>query len=116
MAKDLAMITHLFRLKTVAAPEVLGNKHNASINALAEKFVAGLQSASPSSVHTILATACKLQVRANPSSARDPNKRISFAVSCALLVGKRNPILGISAKVQYSKYFELPWLLHLLQY
>lgn len=64
MAKDLAVMTHLLRLKTLPsleAPAVRGVAP--SINALAERFVAGLQAASPSSVHTILATACKLQAR-----------------------------------------------------
>lgn len=62
MAKDLAVAAYLQRLKTVASPPVPPFGRQESINALAERFVSGLQIGCPSAVHTILATASKLKV------------------------------------------------------
>lgn len=61
VAKDLAMITHFHHLKTVAKPPLPLARNQASINGLAERFIAGLQVGMPSTVHAVLGTACKLQ-------------------------------------------------------
>jgi len=63
VAKDLAMITHFHHLKTVAKPPIILARNQASINGLAERFIAGLQVGMPSTVHAVLGTACKLQAR-----------------------------------------------------
>jgi len=62
VAKDLAMVAHYHRLRTVATPPVPPARNQASINGLAERFIAGLQLGMPSTVHAVLGTACKLQV------------------------------------------------------
>ena len=61
VSKDLAMLCHLFRLQTVPQHEVPAFGRQQSINALSECFIAGLQANLPSTVNTVLATACKLQ-------------------------------------------------------
>ena len=61
-AKDLAMICHFGRLRTAQLPVLRKPMRQPSINALAEAFVAGLQATLPSTVNTVLGTACKLQV------------------------------------------------------
>ena len=61
VSKDLAMLCHLFRLQTVPQHDVPALGRQQSINALSERFIAGLQANLPSTVNTVLATACKLQ-------------------------------------------------------
>lgn len=61
-SKDLAMVSHYKRLKTVPAVEVPSYNSQPSINALAEQLIATLSIGMPSTVHAILGTACKLVV------------------------------------------------------
>ena len=59
--RELAMLCHYQGLPVTAPPySPAGSK--LSINTLSEQFVARLQANVPSSVSTILRTACKLQV------------------------------------------------------
>ena len=70
--KDLAMLCHWLRPAPVRPPRPPRRaRGRASLNALAETFVAGLQSTLPSTVPTILRTALKLQVRKAPSLHMD---------------------------------------------
>ena len=59
--RELAMLCH-YKGLPVAAPLYTPASSKASINTLSEQFVARLQANVPSSVSTILRTACKLQV------------------------------------------------------
>ena len=61
-SKDLAMVSHYKRLKTVPPVEVPAFNSQPSINALAEQLIATLSIGMPSTVHAILGTACKLVV------------------------------------------------------
>lgn len=62
--KDLAMLCHWLGAHPAQPlpPQRIARGQKASLNSLAEGFVAGLQSALPSTVPTILRTALKLQV------------------------------------------------------
>lgn len=59
--RELAMFCHFQKLP-ILAPQHSATASKPSINTLAEHFVARLQATVPSSVSTILRTACKLQV------------------------------------------------------
>ena len=59
--RELALLCHYQGLP-VAAPLFPSASSRPSINTMSEQFVARLQANVPSSVSTILRTACKLQV------------------------------------------------------
>lgn len=61
-AKDLAMVTHFCRLKTVPKVEIPLCGSQMSINTLAEHFIASTAESMPSTVHAVVGTACKLLV------------------------------------------------------
>ena len=68
--RDLAMLCHFQKLPVVA-PQHDPVSSKPSINSLAEDFVARLQATVPSSVSTIIRTACKLQVGFVTSALED---------------------------------------------
>lgn len=61
-AKDLAMVTHFCQLRTVPKVEIPQYGSQASINTLAEHFIASLSVNMPSTIYAVLGTACKLVV------------------------------------------------------
>lgn len=75
-AKDLAMMTHFKRLKTVPPIEVPQYGRQVSINGLAERFISALSEGMPSTVHAVLGTACKLEVLANPNLSQCTKSRV----------------------------------------
>lgn len=60
--RELAMLCHYQGLPVAAPLNPAAASSKPSINTLSEQFVARLQANVPSSVSTILRTACKLQV------------------------------------------------------
>eukprot|EP00898_Chlorokybus_atmophyticus_P008764 jgi/Chlat1/888/Chrsp107S01331 len=86
MIKELAMLCHLQKLRTVFVPKskkLAAAMRKGSINMLADYFVATLQANLNSSVHTILATASKLK----PFSFNEP--LMTARDASRLLAGKQ---------------------------
>ena len=88
--RDLAMLCHFQKLPVVA-PQHDPVSSKPSINSLAEDFVARLQATVPSSVSTIIRTACKLQVGIGTSALQGFVVRVQAFVHFGFSAGIRAP-------------------------